>query len=361
MTDAAVLVPGFLGFDKIGTFSYFADRVVATLSGALTALEAPMPIIPLSTLSIGSLAERQVFLLDALDKIEADHLHLIGHSTGGVDIELLTRAEPTTPTRMDLWNRVRPRIRTVITLAAPHLGTTLTLCPAATMVRTLTPTAQGLRDAAELLQVATTHDLAERVAVIQGAASTGGGGLFAVRFFTKNPLLAELTPEARWHSFQTNPRAPRGVLDIQVSYYATGTPWPTDGDDLFNLLSLFIQGATYDAGHDAPPELLEASRQRINSPAVELFTSGVINKLVATLGMNDGVVNTVRQVLPGGVLSGLVAGDHGDVLGHYERVDPVTGQLLNPGLLTCGTAFDDKTFFSLYTDIARTIQLRVLS
>src|SRR6185312_2366399 len=96
--NAVVLVPGFFGFGRLGTFYYFADRVAGCLRGAAeAAFGRSTPAMALATVPAGSLAERQEHLMSRLT--EADNVlrrparfHLVGHSAGGVDCELL-RAE----------------------------------------------------------------------------------------------------------------------------------------------------------------------------------------------------------------------------------------------------------------------------
>src|SRR5437867_12522855 len=68
--------------------------------------------------------------------------------------------------------------------------------------------------------------------------------------------------------------------------------------------------------------------------------------------LNDGVVNTVRQIVNPGrreEVGGLVVADHGDVLGHYDRQDAlIGGEPYNAGLFHSGAAFGDDEFFGLY-------------
>src|SRR5712692_2560543 len=93
--DVVVLVPGFLGFSRFGGFYYFADRLVAVLRGLLEEpLGYPVPVVPCTTLPTDSLQKRQEVLLQSLEDFcrelsGVERLHLIGHSTGGVDAQLL--------------------------------------------------------------------------------------------------------------------------------------------------------------------------------------------------------------------------------------------------------------------------------
>ena len=131
--NAVVLIPGFLGFGRLGNFYYFADRVAAYLRGAAeNAFGTPTPVMGLSTVPAGSLAQRQKFLLSKMmyaDRILARpaRYHLVGHSAGGVDAELL-RADSSLENKP--WtdidpDGVRTRIATITTISSPHYGTYL--------------------------------------------------------------------------------------------------------------------------------------------------------------------------------------------------------------------------------------------
>ena len=72
--------------------------------------------------------------------------------------------------------------------------------------------------------------------------------------------------------------------------------------------------------------------------------------------LNDGVVNTVRQIVnprrPEEV-GGFVVADHADVLGHYDRQDAlIGGKSYNAGLFHSGAGFGDDEFFELYRRVA---------
>ena len=58
--DLVVLVPGFLGFARLGGFYSFADRLVAALRGFLEEpLGYAVPVVPCTTLSGHALARRR--------------------------------------------------------------------------------------------------------------------------------------------------------------------------------------------------------------------------------------------------------------------------------------------------------------
>jgi pimeloyl-ACP methyl ester carboxylesterase len=131
--DVVLLAPGFLGFSRFGSFYYFTDRVVATVRGILEeALDRPVPVVPCMTLPTDSLARRQRYLLEYMAKLVdtrltgVERVHLIGHSTGGVDVQLLACSPPL---ERKAWTadeeKLRALIASVVTISAPHHGTGL--------------------------------------------------------------------------------------------------------------------------------------------------------------------------------------------------------------------------------------------
>src|SRR5207249_1979496 len=138
--DVVILVPGFLGFTRFGGFYYFADRLLSVMRGLLEeALGYPVPVVPCTTLPTESLAKRQGHLVGYLSDLCAtslsgvertlvgvERIHLIGHSTGGVDAQLLACTKPLEGRGWDKRsNEVRRKIRSVVTISAPHYGTCL--------------------------------------------------------------------------------------------------------------------------------------------------------------------------------------------------------------------------------------------
>jgi hypothetical protein len=75
--------------------------------------------------------------------------------------------------------------------------------------------------------------------------------------------------------------------------------------------------------------------------------------------LNDGVVNTIRQVVDPddrSQVGGFVVADHADVLGHYDRQDSlIEGTPYNAGLFHSGAGFGDDEFFKLYRRVAEAI------
>lgn len=73
--EVVVLVPGFFGFGRLGDFLYFADRLSATLRGALELrLKRAVPVLSIAADPSGDLEARQSYLLEQLRRIDADRV-----------------------------------------------------------------------------------------------------------------------------------------------------------------------------------------------------------------------------------------------------------------------------------------------
>lgn len=121
------LVPGFFGFSSLGTYSYFF-RVGETLKQYLAkAHQLDVEIIRCATQATSSIHRRAQKLAHEVDRnggADADALHFIGHSTGGLDVRLLL--SPGVKLFDDgLENRIGEKTRTAICVSTPHYGTPL--------------------------------------------------------------------------------------------------------------------------------------------------------------------------------------------------------------------------------------------
>src|SRR5439155_7471117 len=128
--DAVVLVPGLFGFDSFGggeeRISYF-DRVVDRLAKRTEmrrnrfCVHKPAPTGPL-WVRVASLYKRVLEILSsAPDGRPVDRVHLLGHSTGGVDIRLLTNTKYLWPGGQTGKERATwlARVASVIPISAP--------------------------------------------------------------------------------------------------------------------------------------------------------------------------------------------------------------------------------------------------
>jgi triacylglycerol lipase len=127
MVTHVYLIPGYMGFHAVGSMNYFR-RVPELLTellaarGMTDAVIKECPTVPAG--SIARRAQRALQYIAAAGGHEADSVHVVGHSTGGLDARLLcspgVRLTPGT-----LEEDVGKRIRSVITLSTPHFGAPL--------------------------------------------------------------------------------------------------------------------------------------------------------------------------------------------------------------------------------------------
>jgi pimeloyl-ACP methyl ester carboxylesterase len=360
--DAVVLAPGLLGFSRLGGFYYFADRVVATLRGLLEeALRRAVPVVPCTTLPTSSLAARQAFLVSYLERLCArlegvERLHLVGHSTGGVDVELLACT-----TRLDgtAWatseQLVRARIASVVTISAPHHGTGLADSRLASFG------ANPLLDPGAIVPLARV--LADLIALLPREIAAAAGFAVArpndvLRFLLQvvesRDLIGDLKPA---HMDALRARV-KQEASIPVTAIVTGTAPRYGGARPSDPFFVDLYGMTATAAA-SPSPAVEACRRRLER-ALEVEPELLVASRTAEVprqvdvALNDGIVNSARQLVDEHTRIGaIVLADHGDVLGHYDRQDDlIDGTPLNAGLFHSGAGFGDDQFFELYRRVA---------
>ena len=113
------LVPGFFGFTNLGDFAYFS-HAKETLELELRKRGSSAEGHPLDTLPTGSVRKRAAHLVSRIrEHVDpGDAIHLIGHSTGGVDVRLVVSEGLDVPGR----DAILGDIRTAISIASPHRG-----------------------------------------------------------------------------------------------------------------------------------------------------------------------------------------------------------------------------------------------
>lgn len=393
------LIPGLLGFDNFAAFSYFADRACAALRAGLEArLGVRIDVVPLPIPPLDSLAQRQAHLLRTLmsrayefSPERPPNVHLVGHSTGGVDTWLLTRSVPLAAPSWEDLDRRAPAflaaVRSVISLASPHQGACIANDPAAGLLgaRSLDDllnwkSIKGIPAVAKLglhILGASTHDPAAREFLAGAVISKLQAARYLQRVISGGALVEDLQP-----------RSIGGLLgpgelraDVVRRSFVTVAHTPQPGvsgsgypDELFRDVSLRASGHT--TGCTEEGDRVEASVQRLRS-AIERGEVPVIGHPRAQLpsrihaGHNDGIVNSARQLFDPtqtDELAAIVIGDHYDVIGHYDRrvwtTDAAGNEqsvVVNAGLLHSGSAFRDDQFFALWGMIADVIAAAALA
>ena len=363
--DVVVLVPGFLGFSRFGGFYYFAERVVAVLRGVLEErLGYPVQVVPCTTHPTHALVQRQRHLLDYLGNLCAKTLsgvvriHLVGHSTGGVDAQFLAC---TTAIDGRPWGRranaVRRKIRSVVTISAPHYGTCLAdswlaYCAEnpfarwAPIIHGLTLGYHVLRLVPEELPAIRRLQLARDVIAFLAEVAFHRELINDLRPANMEKLRSMLTPEP----------------GIALTCFVTGTELRARrgrrSDSFFTDMYELAKGdGRASPAVDGCRRLLQDLVTRQPDLVIRSDRSRMPRAMHVEL--NDGVVNTIRQVVNPDARSqvgGIVVADHADVLGHYDRQDSlIEGNPYNAGLFHSGAGFGDDEFFKLYRRVAEAV------
>lgn len=117
------LVPGFFGFSNLGGITYF-HHVREALEDEFERRGQKVRAHGVATLPTASIRRRTVRLAEQIEATAGDEgaIHLIGHSTGGLDTRLLATPEVNLDTEVDTAT-LGERIESVVTVSTPHLGT----------------------------------------------------------------------------------------------------------------------------------------------------------------------------------------------------------------------------------------------
>jgi len=362
------LIPGFFGFANLGQITYFG-HVRRALAAELAARGAAARVHVVRTAPTASLPERaaRVAAAIAASARGGGTVHLVGHSTGGLDARLLVSPGVRLPGVRDPA-RVAARVRSVVSVATPHHGT-----PLAAFFATL----RG-QQLLQLLSLATMHLLhlgqlpisallraAGTLAGSDGPTLEGGlvdelfrrlladfsvgrrravGGLLR-EVARDQALLLQLTPEAM-ALFDAAVVAPPGVRCGSVVTWARRPSLGSRvaaGLDPAGQLSRAIYGALH-ALAAAPPR---ADRAAALAPAHARALRRAYRR-EPDAAASDGIVPTRSQ--PWGRVLAAVRADHLDVLGHFADAgaDPP-----HVDWLATGTGFERRAFLRVWRRVAR--------
>ena len=354
MADLVLFVPGFFGFGSFGhpdrpLIEYFARVEDAMLRAHMRPLRFAVHEPP----PAGSLAERVRSLYSRASELMqagAARLHLVGHSTGGLDARLLAHPRYTAlPERAELIGR----IASVITVSAPIHGTPLArslgdvawVAAPALWFGSILATRGRLRLAGQaaallnLLKRAALQQTTPTDQVIAQLADVDDDTAHQIRRFladvaADHRLVRDLTPEAMGelnHSLQ-GLDVVRPISFVSVSPPAGFSPLTF----LFRPLHRLLYDVTYRlAAGQPPPDARVPEGPWIGERHIALLPSS-----------SDGIVPAWSQTLEGHA-QGVVLGDHLDVIGHYEAAGAT--------FLRSGSNFDDARFRALWERVGRCI------
>jgi len=324
----------------------------------------PVPVVPVTTLPTDSLGNRQDGLLQNLagtcEKLSGvERLHLIGHSTGGVDAQLLACAKSFDGRAWDKKaNAVRKKIKSVVTISAPHYGTGLADSRLARWGENplLHPTAI-LPEARTLIDL--LFLVPRDLAAAAGFEFTAPNDV--IKFMWQVAQNRDLIEDLKADRMEAVRARLSSDPEIALTCFATGTMPREDStrpsDPFFKDMYRLTQGS--EAASLAVTDCDRFLRTLVQEHPDLVIRNGESKMPAISPTLNDGVVNTVRQIVNPGrreEVGGFVVADHADVLGHYDRQDAlIGGEPYNAGLFHSGAAFGDDEFFGLYRRVAQAI------
>ncbi len=359
MAHHVYLIPGFFGFANIGELKYFAhvrEQLDAVFERAGTAVD----IHYVATLPTASLARRALRLANTIAATAGDGdqpIHLIGHSTGGLDARLVVSPGVTLRTDHD-FERLAARVRSVVSVASPHHGAPLA---------SLFTSVLGQR-LLRVLSLATVHTI--RLGSVPLPAALAVAGVLPRMSRREGPMLRILDQAYRLILKDFD----RGRRDDIEEFFAEAAAdqalmpqLAPETMDVFNAATTCRPGTRYGCvvTQARPPELrghwqlglspsshalygLYRGLYRLAGGLPKSAGPGLDSSQVAVLwrafdvmpdgAANDGIVPTLSQIF-GEVIHAAWA-DHLDVVGHFEdssrqppHVDWITtrSQFARPG------------------------------
>lgn len=364
------LVPGFFGFTELGSLNYF-NRVSEVFGRALAEHSVDAEIVETDTLPTGSIRRRAIRLLELVREhrgLEQEHLHFVGHSTGGLDVRmLLTPGVQLLPSGEE--QEIAARTRTAITLSTPHYGSPLAsvftslngryLLYVLTLMATSWPGRYGLYVASRLLSTVAGLDrfigqeenildaFAEKV--LRRLRPQRGDDLwrFIQEISEDQGAMVQLTPE----SMDLFNAASPDRQSLEYVSFLSASPPP-------NLRAFMIRPRNlYQPFTHAIYALSYTIASRVHRqypyPTPDDAAVKTIREQLpfpVDARTNDGVVPTLSQLW--GRFGGVVLGDHLDVVGQFQHVRK---EGVYTTWLHSGSGFDETRFRKLWQDIAAVI------
>jgi triacylglycerol lipase len=329
------LVPGFFGFANLGDLNYFG-HVREFLPSAFARHGLPLHVDVVATRPTASLPRRAERVLSTIAQTlhdDAGPVHLVGHSSGGLDVRLLLCPGVALPTDLDVERWVR-QVRTAITVATPHHGTPLaaffTSLLGRQVLRALSLSTIYLLRFGRL-PIAALLELGAAIARVDGLIGLNSALLDQLydqlladfsperrqalaKFFGEmegdQALLTQLTPEAM-EMFDACARLRPGVRAASV---VTRARPPSLSATL--AVGLDPAGQATHALYRALHRLARLPPDRV--PALDDVQADALRTAFGTLpdaAANDGVVPTRSQAW--GEVIHAVEADHLDVVGHF--------------------------------------------
>lgn len=363
------LIPGFFGFANLGDFVYWGP-VRQQLSEQLESAGIPAHIHSVPSLPTASLRARTRSLVESIARARPDAnatIHLVGHSTGGLDARLLLSPRVNLETRINV-DAIAQRVRSSISVATPHRGAPIASFFTGLLGRKLLRvlsivTMTALRGVHMPLHV--WVQIAGLFAVPPALGEATGG--LASQLYEQ--LLSDFNPERR---AQVNE-----LLGHVQNDQALLTQLTVESMDLFNALAIDREGVAYGSviTKARPPSFdtsLEIGFDFVDQAQQALYYS--LSKLAAGYRFplpnlkyrrqlekgfgavpdsdaNDGIVPTLSQ--PWGDCIAVAQADHLDVIGHHGGSE--TDVQRHFDWLTTHSEFRSEQFAHVWQSVAEFI------
>lgn len=369
-THNVYLIPGFFGFANLGDLVYFS-HVEELLQARCADLGIDIKVHPVDSPPTSSLPLRAARLLDVARRTcgTSGPIHMIGHSTGGLDARMLTAPGVILPEGGET-EPIASRVRTVITVATPHHGTPVAGFFTSMMGRQLLRAISlatiyvlrfGSLPLSALLRLGTmTARLDDRI----GLRDTVLDQLF-------NQLLGDFSPERRdsLRDFLDKVNHDQALLhQLSPASMDLFDAFARDRADIRHgcvVVKVRPQGfaAVRRVGFDPYGQATHAlfatlyqicsGEESANFPSLNPEQSAFLLRAYGHLpdaGDSDGIVPALSQI-HGEVIHATWA-DHLDVVGHFQEPshDPP-----HYDWLASGSRFNRQAFEDLWTDVARFI------
>jgi triacylglycerol lipase len=360
-----LLVPGFFGFANFGDFTYFGHvKELLEEIGPALGLDGEIRVVrtePTATLRrrAALLAEDLAALLDA----SGGEASIVGHSSGGLDARLVLTPDVSLPTGIAV-ERYASRVRAVVTVAAPHLGTPVahffnnmlgqqllkllslstiyTLRAGRLPISAVVRLARVFRRPGKVPRGVVEHLLGElledfspeRRRTVEAFLGSLGGD---------QDLVAQITP-AGMDVFGASTDDRPGV---RYGCVVTRARPPGVGSFLGAGLGIYAQAthamyvALYRIASGTPPDRFPPLTARQADALRRAYGR------VPDVRANDGMVPTLSQVR-GDIIQAVWA-DHLDVIGHFNHPTHVPPHF---DWLTSGTGFHREAFDGLWHGVA---------
>jgi triacylglycerol lipase len=342
-TQHIFLIPGFFGFVNFGKLVYFT-HVRDVLEDACARERMAVEIHRVRLKPTASLRVRAGELAAIVQELApaGAPVHLIGHSTGGLDARLFTT--PGVALDLDVEASAQ-RVRSVISVATPHRGTPLAAFFASNMGQ------YALR----LFSLMTITILRRgRLPVGLMARLTASLARFAVRRPSAPLDLLEHLEKELIGTLPVEQRDLVGRFVKDVSGDQALIPQLTPAAmDMFDAATSDRPGVRYACvtATAAPPRM--RTRLAFGPSPWKQATYALYTWLHGRVGDGDGIVPTGSQIR--GPVLFEARGDHLDIIGHFDGPEH---QPPHTDWLNTGSKFERAQFEALWTEVARFIAAR---